>query len=94
MTPQFTKTEETKQLDADTVQTTYKSYTKELNNVVTKISKDIKTNQNDLLKDIVSCLDVLKETEDSLTITIKKRQGQVKLITKTWTVQKEYYGGK
>ncbi len=90
--PTYTRTRAIKQVDETTVETTSTSYTDKLSSVRIETSKDIQTSQNELLKDLVSCLDVLKDTEDSLTIKITKRHGQPRLITKTWTVTKEYYG--
>lgn len=87
-----TKTRETASLPDGSVQVTSKSYADKLTKLTVEITKSMKTNRNDLLKDIVSCLDVLQETEDNLIIQISKRAGEPKLITKTWTVTKEYYG--
>lgn len=88
----YTKTRQVKQIDTDTVEIVSSSYTDKLSSVRTEISKDIQTSQQTLLKDIVTCLEELQHTEEKLTIEITKKFGQPRLITKTWTISKEYYG--
>jgi hypothetical protein len=88
----YTRIKAVKQVDEETLEIVSTSYTDKLSSVRTEISKDVQTSQQDLLKDLISCLDVLKETDECLTIKITKKHGQPRLITKTWTVSKEYHG--
>lgn len=88
----YTKTRETVEIDDNTIQVTSRSYTDKLSSMRVEISKDIQTSQQTLLKDLVTCLEKLTETDDCLTIVIRKKHGQPRLITQTWTETKEYYG--
>lgn len=52
--------------------------------------EDIKTTQNTLLADVISCLDVLKTDTPELIIRIMKdKYGSVNIIQKTWTTDKK-----
>lgn len=91
-TLQFTKIKRTIPIDEDTVSIESRSYTDNLSSYKEEQSKDIKTSPQTILKDVIACLDVLDEGIEGVTICIRKYKGEPNLITKTWTVKKEYYG--
>ncbi len=90
--PRYARLKETTVIDDVTREIRYSSYTDKLSSAKVQREQDIRTDMNHLLKDVVTCLESLKETEDELVLAIKVRHGQPHLITKTWTVSKEYYG--
>jgi hypothetical protein len=82
--------ESTEQADG-TVSITTRSYTEKLSSVKTEVERRHPTSANTLFKDLLSCTDVLKETEE-LTLTIVKKHGQPHLIRQTYIIGREYHG--
>lgn len=89
---EYSKTRTVTMISADEREIISESYTDRLTKRTVETSKDIITTGETILRDVISCLDVLGETEECLTITIRKKKGSPYLITKTWVVRKEYPG--
>jgi hypothetical protein len=90
----YTRTKVTTQIDEDTIRIEHISYTDKLSSTKTEISKTIKTNQYDILKDVISCLESISRKETQrLTIEVTTdRFFAPKLIVKTWVAEQEYHG--
>jgi len=57
--------------------------------VIETVREDIKTNKNDLLKDVITCLDALKTNTPQVELVIKKDKfNNPMLIQKTTVVYK------
>lgn len=66
-----------------------------LSSVKQEIQQHVKTTRETLALDLIKCSEIIangQTDELSLRITIDKTTGDPSLITKTWTVHKEYYG--
>lgn len=70
------------------------SYFEELNSFEQSIEKSLKTDNDHLAADMISCLDVVKSGEAmhlELKVVFNKQTKQPERIVKTWTVVKENY---
>lgn len=68
-------------------------YTEGLKSLKKDMSQNIQTSRNNVLGDLISCLDVLTDgTSDSVIIEVTAKRQEPVLIVKTWTVIKERYG--
>lgn len=67
---------------------TIQGYFDGLKSVKEQVREDSTTNQEDLLKDVIKCLEVLKGDTPELTIKIIKKNGEPAIIQKTYTVSK------
>jgi hypothetical protein len=90
----YTKIRQTKQLDEHTTEITRATYTDKPHSVTTEITKTIPTDGSNLLKDTISCLEIITRGESRrLIIEVQcDPTGEPVLVTKTWMVNKEIYG--
>lgn len=76
------------------VKATTQSYFESLASIKEEIVKQIPTNSNDILSDVISCLDVIskQQTRDKLTISIYLDEwGKPNRIEKHYTTKKETF---
>lgn len=76
------------------VQATTESYFESLASIKEEIVKQIPTNTNNVMSDVISCLDVIskQQTRDKLTISIYLDEwGKPNRIEKQYTTKKENY---
>lgn len=69
------------------------SYFDHLASIKEEVVKQIKTDRNNLLSDIISCLDVVEkqQTKELTLVIVLDEFNQPSRITKQWTVKKESY---
>lgn len=68
-------------------------YTEGLKSLKKDMSQNILTNRNNVLGDLIECLDVLTDgTSTKVVIEVSAKQKEPVLIVKTWTVIQERYG--
>lgn len=92
--PQFTKVTARLPKTNDEVEIDYKSFTDKLSLHEIKTEKTIHTSRETILTDLIKCLELFTKQESrEITIQLKADEFyQPKLLIKTWTVKKEYYG--
>ncbi len=93
--PNHTKVRTSKQFDDGQIEIETQSVHRSLSLVKQEISQNIQTNPERLAADIINCLQHItfhETTELTLQIQADPKTGAPRLITKTWTVHKEYYG--
>jgi len=94
-TPQHTKVRTRTPLDNGDVQIDSHSMHEKLSSVSQEIEQHVKTSRETLALDLIRCSELIQtgETEElTLKIVADKVSGEPKLITKIFTVNKEYYG--
>lgn len=93
-TPPHTKVRTVKEFNDGSVEMNSHSTYKQLNSIKQEIGQNIETSLETLPADVMRCLRHITagETEDlNIQISTNKKTGQL-LITKSWTINKEYYG--
>lgn len=87
----YVKLKQTKQLDELTTEITSATYTDRPHSVKTEITKTIPTDSQNILKDFLSCLEIITRGESRmLTVDVHcDKTGEPVLVTKTWTVSRE-----
>lgn len=76
------------------IQATTESYYESLASIKEEIIKQIPTNRDKLLADVISCLDIIskQQTRDCLTIRVYMDEwGQPNRVEKQYTTKKENY---
>ena len=68
-----------------------KSYNEDLSSIKSEVERRYPTSRNTLFADMLTCTEVLKESEQ-LTLIIEKRKGEPYLIRQIYTVNREYHG--
>lgn len=94
-TPPYTKVKTIRERGDDTVEIDSWSTFTALSSVKQEIQQSIKTSGTNLAADVIKCLQHVtfhETTELTIHITTDKKTGEPTLITKTWLVNKEYYG--
>lgn len=94
-TPPHTKVRTRKALPNGDVQIDSHSMHEQLSSVSQEIEQHVKTSRESLALDVIRCLELIQQGETpelTLKIAADKATGEPKLITKIFTVQKEYYG--
>lgn len=94
-TPPHTKVKTERSMPDGTTEISSYSMTEKLSSVKQEISQNMKTTADRLAADVIACLQhvTFKETEElTIKITVDKETGEPRLITKTWLINKEFYG--
>lgn len=91
-TPPHTKIKTTRQFQDGRVEIDSHSTYKELNSVKQEVGQNIETTPESLAAEVMRCLRHLTDGETSEMAISIKRTGARVLITKTYLLNKEYYG--
>lgn len=92
-TPKHTKITTYEEQPDGSIKAITESYFEELSSRKEDVIKSIKTNHNDFLSDVISCLDVISKQQSKkliLTITVDE-WNKPNLIVKEYTVRKDTF---
>lgn len=73
------------------VQYTTESYYEQLSHKMIEMEKQLPTNKQQVLKDVISCLDHLLQGSPRLVLTIDAKHNEPVRIVKRWMVSKENF---
>src|SRR5690349_2941197 len=93
--PNFTKVKTIRTYEDGSSEIDTRSVTRRLSSIKQEIQQTVDTNPTTLAADIIKCLEPITYHETSeltLHISTNPATGNARIITKTWTVDKEHFG--